>query len=302
VGEADSENKRNIAVIRQTIWDTLIHDLKENNLSPSLIIPDYLALPIDEESWTIFCGQPQSLVRLGKQQGYACDTNLLETLISLNLNEAAQAPNSVKIIHEPNSMAPQLELSSSQNTITRSLNDLLKPNALLADPPFNMLTRQFRKKRQKNQRSYWYWCGLSFATLIAVLFLGQLALYVNFKIKSSRLDNQLLSAYQKVFPGATQLTEPKFRVEQQLKEYELAPNPFISILERIGRVKSQIIDIAINTLSYSNSKVTLVVVANNNSDLNQFNKQLTNAGLKITSNQTNTAQKQITETLSVELL
>ena len=102
VGEADSENKRHIAVIRQTIWDTLIHDLKENNLSPSLIIPDYLALPIDEESWTIFCGQPQSLVRLGKQQGYACDTNLLETLISLNLNEAAQAPNSVKIIHEPN--------------------------------------------------------------------------------------------------------------------------------------------------------------------------------------------------------
>lgn len=302
IGDANTDNKRHIAVINKETWDALITDLKNNRLAPALIIPDYLALTLDADSWTLFCEHEYSLVRLGQQDGYACDTALLNTLISLNLAETQEAPESVKLIHDNNIKAPQLDVTSPLNTRSDSFSNLIHPNTLLNDPPFNMTTKQFRKKRQKNQRSYWYWCGVSFASLLVVLFLGQLALFTDFKIKSNQLDHKMLSTYQKVFPGATQLVEPKFRIEQQLKEYELAPNPFMQILARIGQVKKQNSNIDITTLSYTNNKITFIAVANNNSDLNQFNKQLTHAGLKITSNQTNTANKKITETLSVELL
>ena len=171
------------------------------------------------------------------------------------------------------------------------------------NPPFNMLQRQFRKKHKKTQqRSYWYWCGMSFASLVAILFIGQIALYTDFKIKIHSLNKQLISTYQKIVPGVTELDNAKFRTQKLLKQYELAPNPFMQILQRIGHVKLQNKSINISTLNYIKDKITLVISANTNNELNQFNQQLTHAGLKINSNQTNIANKQITETITVEVL
>ncbi len=301
IGDADADNKRSIAVIEQILWDTLLSELKRANLSATVIMPDYLALPFVEDSWTIFCEAQYALLRLSTQNGLACDTALANAMLSLKLEEATTPPNSIKLICDPNSPTPQIERVSSENTSTHTFAELVDPQQLIHHPTFNMLERQLRKKKQTH-RSYWYWSGVCFASLIAVFFLGQVALYIDFKIQSKNVNQALLSTYQKVFPGTTALEQPRFRIEQELREYELEPNPFIRILERIGHVKAQDNAITINTLSYTNGKLTLVIIANTNSALNQFNQQLSNAGLKITSNQTDTVAKQLNETLTVELL
>jgi type II secretion system protein L len=303
IGDANESGKRQVAVMQQAKWDALLVDLKESELSPDLVLPDFLSLPIHEDSWTIFCNHTEALVRFGKQNGFSCDPELLDTLVQLKLKEAAEAPDKVELICDPDVTMPQLQLASGANTQTGSLAESINPNELLEQPPFNMLQKQFRTKRRKTaQRSYWYWCGVSFATLIAVFFIGQVALYIDFKIESHSLNKKTLAAYQRVFPGSTQLVEPKFRVEEQLKEYELTPNPFISIVERIGKVKKNNSDIILKSLNYTNNKATLVIIANSNAELNQFNQQLSHAGLKIISNQTSVINKKINETLVVEIV
>lgn len=303
IGEADDDNLRHVAVMRKAQWNNLLDELKDADLTPEFIIPDYLALPTAEQSWSIYVDAETALVRLSTQTGFGCDPDLLDSLITLTLKESTEAPEKIHLYTAAGVNAPQLEVAAAENTTSKQFEALIEPLELLQNAPFNMLKRQFRKKRKKTQqRSYWYWCGVSFASLIAVFFLGQVALYIDFKVRSESLNKQLLTTYQRIIPGATALTESKFRTEELLKQYELSPNPFMSILQRIGRVKIQNTTISINSLNYTKAKVTLVISASTNSELNQFNQQLTNAGLKITSNQTNAADKKIIETITVEML
>ncbi len=301
IGDATGTNQRYVAIIQKKIWHTLLDELKTHNVCPDLIFPDYLALPLEQNCCTVYIDSKYMLLRSSAAQGFTSDANLLNTVLPLYLAQTQVAPSSMHIIHDPAVAEPHVDTSIPTTTSTFEFAQILQPNALLEHPPFNMLTRPFRKRRKSTERSYWYWCGVSFICCIAILFLSQLALYIDFKIKHASLDRQLLTAYQRVFPGVSQLIDPRLRVEAELKAYALNPNPVMLILQKIAQVKSKNSAISITTLNYASSKITMTITADTELQLTQFNKQLTDFGLHITSNQAPLDNKKISETLTIGL-
>ena len=298
IGEADAHNRRTVAVMRLSIWQQLLSELDQADCHANFITADFLALPWEAQSWSIYVDSESALVKCSDDRGFSCDPNLLNTLINQTLSEQ-EAPEQVTVYAPANTELPQLDIASAKNSQTTNFENLISP-PVIEKSAFNFLQRQRRKKSQTTERSYWYWCGVSFACFIAILFLGQVALYINFKATSRSLNQQLLSTYQRVIPGIQSLDQPKFRTEEILKQYELAPNPLMVMLQRIGQVKDKNPLIQVITLSYSNNKLTLTISATSNDSLNQFNQQLTANNLKIISNQTNNTDKNISETITVE--
>ncbi|PHQ81606.1 MAG: hypothetical protein COB66_01740 [Coxiella sp. (in: Bacteria)] len=302
IGVPNDNNLRHVAITDKTRWDALISELKEHNIKPSLILPDYLCLPLSEHSWSLYMDTAMIMVRTGLQSGFSTDRALFELSLSLTLQECEQRPQQLHVGIEPNATAAKLDVDIPAQTIKNSFEALIDVNTLIEHSPFNLLQNQIRQKRHKTQqRSYWSWCRLSVTVFIAVLFLGQVGLFIDLKTKSSHLNHQLLSLYQQAFPGATQLVEPKFRIEQLVKEYELSANPFVSILQRVATINAHMSAITINAITYTDNAMTLVISARSNTSINAFNKALTNTGLSIKKNQTQTKNKTVIETLTVGL-
>ena len=152
IGEADDNKNRSVTVIRRTYWSQLIDELKQAGLTPDVIIPDYLALPLTAHRWSVYVDTETVLVRLAAQAGFSCDPNLINQLLSLTLNDTTtEIPEHVHIYIASTATPPKLELAAAANTQHRDFETLVTPLELLQNPPFNMLQRQFRKKHKKTQ-------------------------------------------------------------------------------------------------------------------------------------------------------
>ena len=270
IGAVNHNNCRCVCVIKKNVWEPLLALLKELDLQPDLIIPDYLALPLTENNSSLLIEKNTAFFRSGAQEGFAIEAALLDVV---------------------------LENDRPQKTYTGELEALINSDDLERSTPLNLL--KIKKRRSKNKVSYWRWCGLSAASFVILLFLGQLLLYAGFTVKNVRLNKQILARYQQFFPGDRSLTDPKLRIERLLKSYELASNPFVTILKRIAAVKTKLSGVLIQEIGYAHAAETVNLIADSRSDLTTFNKALLNSGLVIKNNQTLIKNKKMSELITV---
>lgn len=302
IGPENSHHERHVGVIKKTLWNELLHKLAIHEIRPDLIIPDYLTIPYSTDCWSLYYDDNTAIVRTSINDGFNADLALVTTLLELRLSEALVKPKRLNIIKDPQSTRElTLTLPIILETSINSFEKTIAPQELLISPPFNMLQRVIPKKQTKKMRSYWQWCGLTFVSFIAFLFLSQAILYVDLRIKSANINRQMTALSTILSPGSEDLTTSKWGVEQLLKKYERDPNPFMLLLEKIAPILSHFKLIQLSSITYDNKKLILTLSSSSNDAFNAFNEALSHAGLTLSQTKTQSDHKATFETLTIEL-
>ena len=89
-------------------WLKLLH---EAGIRPVAMLPETLALPWQAKVWALCDINSYCVVRTGAQSGFACDTDNIESVLSIALSEAGE--------EKPEHM---IVISEKQETFNRELN------------------------------------------------------------------------------------------------------------------------------------------------------------------------------------
>lgn len=267
IGDAEKDNQRLVAVIDQAKWLSLIENLRHAHLNPEIIIPDFLCLPNN----TLFKDEHDTMLHKN-HSGYTLSNPLAATI---------PVPEDIQTI----------------NFKEKSFANLID----LKNISFNLISHEFRKhKEHQSKRSGWYWCKISFTAMIAIFFIGHVALFTDYHKQDEKLQKQLLQTYQRVFPSANMVSAPKIQLTQLLKQYELTHNPFVTLLAAVAKLKIQFPNIDLSQIQFNQQKMTLSLAASSTVDLNQFTQQLSSlSNIKIINNQTELRDKQQVQTLTI---
>lgn len=299
IGPDHVDHQRLVGVMKKTLWKNLLHELALHDLRPDLILPDYLAIPYKADSWSLYYSDHTAIVRTDLNNGFSTTPELLQALLTLRFRESVAKPNRLHIIQDPNNHIDlSLDLSMSIEKSVDTFEKTIQPQELLDHPTFNMLQSSLPKKPSKKIRSYWQWCSVAFASFMAFVFLSQLILYIDLRIRSSLTQRQITALSTQLLPNQEPITS-QWDIAQLLKKYERDPNPFMLLLEKLAPVLSHFKEMQLSSIDYNDKKITLTLSSTPGGAFNSFNDALSQAGLELSQIKTDAGHGVTHETLNV---
>jgi general secretion pathway protein L len=281
-----------VAVIaKQQLQDWLMA-LQVVNIQPEIMLPDYLAIPYEEEAWTIVLENQFALIRTAKEIGYAVAPEYL-TLFLRSLLEKVKTSLPERLVIRDASGSPMPDLAEfnipiqqekmSQTFLAMAAKILNQPL-----PIFNLLQGEFHtdhKFAQLKQR--WRIVAILTISWLLVLFLGHGISYFYLNHMQQKLQAQLNTLYQQALPNVTS-QKSQISVEQelaQLKIIDTAPS-FINLLAKMGTALKKFPSIRLESLNYEKPQLTLQVKTNTKM-LTQLLNNFVVEGLEARSEKTN---------------
>jgi general secretion pathway protein L len=252
-------------------WLTL---LAENNIFPSLLIPEIYLLPVLENSWSMHADNNQILIRCDNYSGLAVRKNDWSHIFKIILKESHKKPEKILLYsNEKNSL-----LNTDIPVEIVPLPHIFEwfnqsyPNLFF----INLLQGRFKTKlRRSKTLGVWKMAAILFITLVILNIFSEVSAYLLLHHQYHHLQKQIEKIYYSAFPTATSIIEPKTRFERELKAYSSAysEHGFLSIIS-ILRAAFQVPDIKINHLNFKTNILHIEVLAKNFQTLQEFDNQL----------------------------
>lgn len=285
IGDTTYEDTWPVAIIAKQILQYWLTLLTNANLSPTILIPETLALPYQENAWHIVITKDQAIVRTGKYSGFASDLTNLSLMLKLQLNEIPQ-PHQIYLknydvppIELPNNVA-DVPLQIQHLPQTQFINDL----AIWFEqaPIINLLQNNYAAKSKITmvKKTWLVACILAAATLLVSLF-GQSVSLAILHHQNNKLEKSIALIYRKNFPEATSITLPKERFEEKYKKLTLLANKnlFLTWLGYISKAFAESPNLHIQHLDFRNQQLSLELTAPTFDTLDKFTRALKQYGL-----------------------
>lgn len=174
-----------------------IDDLRARGIEPDRLLPDVMAVPANESGATVLVDGERALIRIGRQQAFASDTELAPTLIAAaGIGQA----DIVRIVAD----VGQSPLAS----LAAGLGDCAE---------LNLLSKEFAPRHRGSAvRGQWRRLGMLAAAclLLAVVYLKLDELRLNRRLAA--LNNAMEQIYRQRFPEAKQVPNPLAQMRSAL--------------------------------------------------------------------------------------
>lgn len=304
LGDDNEDGTLNIAVFDKAKFEKQIQILHALNWYPQYVLPDYLALPWEAHTWSIAWSHPFALVRTHAQQGFATDADNLPLLLQLALEKTTEKPKKLVALQEAQVIDTVALEKLSIPIVTHDCADqtVFDIDALQKNPAMNLLQGGYRPKVSSSTvKKNWMWCGITAASFFGFLFLTQITQGIYLSHQKTQMDKQVLLAYQKIFPGSTQILEPRFRVANLLTKLkkESTGSSFLHLLAIAGNVMTRYPDVVIQSFKFSDDALSAQVQTNQVTQLSVMVNALDQAGLKVQQQSQKSGQKQVDATLVI---
>lgn len=264
LGNTDKKGKTVVAITNQLYIDTIFSAIKKAELNPIAAIPDFLAVQWTPETWTVVFDQQRAFVRTGIQSGFTLDADNADIILTQLLKKTSEKP--VKIVVWEDTYPHDLSQLAAQNSLIerRSQNEKNKWDVAGLLSQLNLLQGKYRPKIAATAlQKKWRWCGILFVSWIVFLFMSQGIQYVYLEHESKKIDNQILSVYQKLFPGSNAALAPRSRTDILLSHYDQASKNavFLKSYRAIGQMLLQYPTMHLVSFSFENNQMTLTMDA-----------------------------------------
>ncbi|HEX7027298.1 MAG TPA: type II secretion system protein GspL [Gammaproteobacteria bacterium] len=253
-----------VAVINKQRLRAYLDRLAEAGIKPHVMMPDVLAVPYQDNEWSVCIDDKSALVHTRPQAGFACDLENLPFMLEAALNtgdEQKTSPAQIRIWNH-NGAAPPLSVDSEIQV------DLIEQDTL----PVVTLARGYKKDQHINllqgEFSYrqeygkllkpWQLPGALLLTLIVVLFTSNFIEYKRLQSQQTELQQNMVDLYRQAFPDARNIPDPKRQMEDKLKEAGAASSsesPFLKLLNYVGTEISVNPQIKITSLSFNGNRL-----------------------------------------------
>lgn len=285
MGDVKADGALTVAVTEKALFEVQLSALMAANLQPKILMPDFLSLAWEPETWSVVLQNQMALVRIDHQNGFSVDAPNVFLFLQLAL-EKHKKPQKIICWQENNviDVTPFEKCGVPVEMRGESKYGYFDNKNVLSKPAINFLYGKYRPKMQASKlRSNWMLCGMTAAALIVFLFLGNIAEWFYFRHQAIVLEKQVFVVYRTLFPGAKEVLEPHFRAAHLLKRFEDASqgSVFLKLLGVAGKALLAFPDIQTNAVDFENQQLKLSVNAKNVAMLGQWTKTLQVQGLLV---------------------
>lgn len=296
IGDYDEDKNLSIAVINKQKFEAYLDNLKKNHLYPDVLLPDYLAIPFQEGCWSIFVTTDIALVRIDPQLGFATELENLPVLLDLTCDRINKIPTKIKL-YDPLERYSVKNLSIVRDRINVETIKNIKTFAfeeLIKQAPMNLLQWKYQSRNKSPKlKRYWKLSMVFFAGWL-VFSLGSLTLqlyYLNHQ--EQKLHRNISGLYKQIFPKSKAAIEPRFRIQNELKQLSQFNNNnhFINLLNHIGVVLQQYSTVHLQSFTYQSNQITLNLEVPEMAQLEAVTNALEKRQLKVKQNQVHSAGK-----------
>src|SRR3990167_7630523 len=289
IGDRAADGSLTAALIEKNKFESTMQLLHDVELFPRAAIPDFLAIVWKPNTWTIVIQNNIALVRTAFQQGFSIDVDNLFLFLEIMLKK--NQPNKPSaIVYYQDTVVMDVEqfkkLMIPLEIKSISSQSFLDIEGLLLKPALNLLQGKYRPKVESTQlRTNWLWCGTSIAALILFLLLSNAVEWFYFRHETTALQSQVAVIYRQLFPGATDILEPRFRVEKLLKSMESTSqgNLFFQLLGDAGEsLQTSTTTIMVEQIQFDNQQLQLTIQATSMDSVTQYVQALQTKTLTVT--------------------
>lgn len=223
VGERAPSGHVPCAVIARARMNEWVARLREFNLQPDALVPDFLALPLAAATWTLYKDADGVLVRTAAQSGFYVELDNLAPMLEIALAEAGdQRPAQLRVLDADAATAlPDLDALNVEISVEPfdAASFLRLAQGVDRAHALNLLQGDYSRREQIG-RMWRPWRPVAVLAGVFVL----LHLTVNaIDLVRNRNQNELLRAeieqvYLDAFPNEKRVPNPRVQMEQHLKE------------------------------------------------------------------------------------
>ena len=247
------------------------------------MIPDSLAVPWKEGSWTVATVATRSIVRRSAQLAWVCDAANLATLLPLQLASAG-APSLIDYYADVNEGRDSFSVETAYHGQARSLLQHLPDRHALAA---NLLQGAYRLENPMEQ--HWLqWRPVVWALAFAeVMHLGGMmydTMQLNKQVAAYRADIE--SVFRGAFPEITRVVDPKAQMTQAIAKLDTSAARFsiLPVLQQITPALAAMPEVKVTRLNFEQlrGELRLDVGAADYAKLEAFSTALTKTGVTAT--------------------
>lgn len=299
LGEWQAEGTMPVVAISHAEITYYLQLLMYHGLQPNIILPDVLAIPYEENSWSLVIEQQTTLVRTGWQSGFTLDTAHLNALLPVLQDTATEpAPSVFRMYNYTQEKVTALPTGETQ--FIEPPPPLLPQIAkfFVHNKFINLLQNKYQPKIQlKKIWKDWRRTAILLSISLGFFFFTQLAEMIYLKIRNYQLDQQISVLYQKAFPNAKAVIEPQLRLQQELtKSAQLSGgNRFLNLLAATGMILQQYPEINLLQVNFQNNQLIISIQATSFTELDNFRQSLQKNRLQAQQNAVNRKEEKVIE-------
>lgn len=210
-----------VAVIEKNTLERWLDVLSEAGFKPHVLVPDVLALPLNDDEWTVLLHEDTAWVRTGPHTGFTCEADNLEILLNAEL-QTRTPPQRVRIWNHGSAVPePVLDREDVEVEVTRTDQTPLDTLArgYKRDHAINLLQGEYSYRQEFGKMlKPWRVPGVLLGVLLVLLFGATGVEYFQLKAENERLNAEILEVYKQVFPRSRNTTDPRRQFENALAD------------------------------------------------------------------------------------
>lgn len=276
LGEQVSSNIFSVAVLDKQYFNQQNDAWHAANLHPRVVTPDFLSLALEPETWSIFYCNKMVWVRTGLQSGFSVDEhNALAFLQLLLEKDKKNIPK--RVICWENDHVVNLTPLEKYGITIELREGIQKPifdvKLLTTKIGLNLLQGKYRPSAQHSSLyKNWLLCAVVAASFVGVSLACDVAQWLYLRHQYGKIQTQVLQVYQQIFPGETDVLEPRFRVDALLKQFEAAArgSEFAQLLWVSGKTLPHFPKVQVDAIQFSENTLSVTARADDMSSLNEW--------------------------------
>lgn len=281
LGPSD-DHEYHVIIIKKDLLKSWVDKLQSFQITPTIMLPEVFALPGDEHEWTIAVTHEMTWVRTANEMGLAIEGNLIQPILAdLIVSQGITVKPITVYNFTQQDIAQQLAFLGQKIDVVadgdKSFAGYLLLNINPENLPGNLLQGDFSPTVQfKSQRKKWRVTAIIAVALLFTILISVVTQWIYLNHQDKILQQQIATLYRKVFPQATNIISPKFRIQEELNKQShiLNETGFLYLLAIAGQAMNDISGITIQNLSYNNNQLTVTVQANSTQALDKISLSL----------------------------
>ena len=286
-GETKVDGSLVVAALDKNIMNTKVESWHHANLFPQRVLPDFLAVAWEPETWSVLIKKNMALVRTNFNAGFTADENNLFVFLQLALEKNKDhQPKKIVCWQQENILNPTefAKLAIPVEFVDEAKHSPFDMTSLSSHPPINLLQGKYRPTSQSSSlKTNWIRCGIVASACMLILFFSRCIEWFYFYHQSNQLSNRIAVIYRDLFPGAADVLEPRFRTAELLKKYAGVSDGsvFLKLLGDAAKTLLQFPGTMVQSFQFSNKELKLQVQTNKMETITAYMQRLQSTGLLV---------------------
>lgn len=275
----------NMAVVAKEQMALWLGQLHGAGIEPQALVPETLALPMEDGAWSLARQGSSLILRQGAQNGVVLDWDNAQQLLALVLSEAGDARPTRLCFHgqaQASFQLPDVGLAIESKSWNGEFLELLA-RSYVAGQSINLLQGVY-SRRERWQQLWQPWKVALILLMAYVVSVGVTQTVDAMRLSSERdrLQTEVVSIYRQAFPNEKNVPSPRLQMERHLKELhgdgKSGGGDFLGMLAAVGRELKDIGSVQMQRINFKDGSLEVAFLIADLQTLDQVKQKLAAQG------------------------